>query len=166
MLDQVFLSLKRVFFSHVLENFPKQAISPNLHISLTVGTLSQAPLMIVQSQCCFSICLYWFRSFGLHAWENKNLVLGKTGEGSLLTGKFFHVGGKIFFQMGRMSKFLAGCIPSPPQCGKVYQPPHFFFHLPPFLIPSYLQKHATHPPLDTHHRKIPDSMMIHQNQGD
>ena len=58
---------------------------------------------------------------------------------------------------------------SPSECRKVYQlpPPPSFFH-PPFLL-----KHATPPtppptplPLDTHHGKIPDSMVIHWNKGD
>ena len=98
MLDQEFLSLKRVFFSHNLENLPKQAISPNLHIFLTVGTLSQAPLMIVQSQCCFSMCLYQFRGFGLLARGNRNLVLGRTGRGHDDTKKSCAVSLKVVLQ--------------------------------------------------------------------
>ena len=149
---------ERVFFSHNLENFPKQDISLNLHISQTVGTLSQAPLMKVQSQCCFSIYLYQFRGFGLLAWGNRNLVLGRTGGGSQLTGKFFHAGRSVFFQMGRMSKFLAGC---PPQCGKVY----VLFSSP--LLDTALSSETCNTcPTDPHHKKITDSMMIHQNQGD
>ena len=70
-------------------------------------------IVIVQSQCCFSICLYQFRGFCLLDGEIK--IWGWVGQerGGLLTGGFFHVGTGIFFQVGGMSNFLAAC-PHPP----------------------------------------------------
>ena len=53
--------------------------------------------MIVQSHCCFLICLYQFRGFGLLAKGNKNLVLGGTGKGGVyLLGDFSMWEGDFF----------------------------------------------------------------------
>ena len=48
----------------------------------------------------------------------------------------------------------------------VYQHHHHPPTTPPPLSFPFLLKHATLPPLDTHHGKIPDSMMMHWNEGD
>ena len=47
---------------------------------------------------------------------------------------------------------------------KCTSPPFFSFFIPHFF--RNMQPHLLPVPLDTHHGKIPDSIMIQKNQGD
>ena len=133
--------------------------------STRFGEFAQVPLMIVLSQCCFSICLYQSRGFGLLAWEIKTWCWVGQETGVYLLVDISCWRGN--FLQGGENEHIFGWLPPspsppPPLCGKVYL----------FSSPSLLDIHLcsqicnTSPPLfGTHHGKIPDSM-IHQNQGD
>ena len=88
---------------------------------------------------------------------------GQVG-GVYLLGNFSMWEGN-FFPDGENEKIF-GWFPNPHHCVERCISLHLSFFILPSWYPPYLPKHATHSPLDTHHRKIPDSMMIHQNQGD
>ena len=90
--------------------------------SWLLGSCPKPPalsIVIAQSQCCFSICLYQFRGFGLLAWENKNVVLGGTGErGVYLLGDFPCGKGNFFSRCEEWANFWL-LAPIPPVVEKI-----------------------------------------------
>ena len=111
--------------------------------STRFGEFAQVPSMIVLFQCCFLICLYQFRGFGLLAWEIKTWCwVGQEAGVYLLVDISCWRGN---FLQGGENEHIFGWLPpspSPP-------PPHhcvercIFFHPPPFWMSTYVHKYAT-----------------------
>ena len=109
--------------------------------STRFGEFAQIPSMIVLFQCCFLICLYQFRGFGLLAWEIKTWCWVGQETGVYLLVDISCWRGN--FLQGGENEHIFGWLPPSPS------PPHhcvercIFFHPPPFWISTYVHKYAT-----------------------
>ena len=110
--------------------------------STRFGEFAQVPSMIVLFQCCFLICLYQFRGFGLLAWEIKTWCWVGQETGVYLLVDISCWRGN--FLQGGENEHIFGWLPPSPS-----PPPHhsvercIFFHPPPFWISTYVHKYAT-----------------------
>ena len=141
---QELLSLKRVFFHIIWRICQNRQYHLKTNITLPVLFFNM-PVPVQRLSL---------------AWENKNLVWGRTGGSSLLTGEFFHVGGKICSPGGENEQIFGWLLPPPslPIVWKGVSASSFLFSSPLLDISPIFRKMQP-PSLDTHHRKIPDSMI-------
>ena len=105
--------------------------------STRFGEFAQVPLMIVLSQCCFSICLYQSRGFGLLAWEIKTWCWVGQETGVYLLVDISCWRGN-FLQGGENEHIFGWLPPSPsPPPTIVWKGVSFFIPLPSGYLPMF-----------------------------